>query len=327
MNQKDPLIGKIFGDYRIIEEIGRGGMGIVYLAEHTRLKELYALKILPPELAENKDFVHRFYLEAKVMARLSHPHITELVNMGKEEGLYYLVMRYIVGPEGRPKNLEALIREHGGKLPVEMAEKIARQISDALRYAHNYRDGDAPNGIIHLDLKPSNVLINRSNNVKLSDFGLAKMVGQDYMASRWGQAYYYQTASMGEQRPETQTGFSSSSTGSYDYLSPELRDNRPPDRRSDIYSLGAIIYTMLTGRKPVGAIEYPSEIDNSIPSYWDTIIKKCLQIMPGKRYQDVSELQKDIDREEKVVSFPDERPERLPVGRIPIGEVLRDLYL
>ena len=166
------------GDYRILESIGGGGMGWVYRAEHRLLRMTYALKVLSPELYEREGFVERFRDEALVMAQLRHPNIVEVHNMSRQEGRYFLVMDYVAGPEGKPTNLKDVLlgAAKAGRRRIRPARvrKWAVQIAEALAYAHG-------RGVIHRDVKPANVLLDAAGNVRLADFGLAKLLGEDFL--------------------------------------------------------------------------------------------------------------------------------------------------
>jgi len=257
------------GDYDIIKELGRGGMGVVYLAEHQRLKKEYAIKILPKKFAQESEMVQRFHTEARVMAELNHPNIVKVVNMSCEGTTYYLVMDYVVSETGSPKNLHDFVRERGGKLSEEEAERIALDILSALEYAHSYSSKAAPNGIIHRDIKPANVLLDEKGTVKVTDFGLAKILGGDYPVATKRVTLTAEGVVM----------------GTYDFMSPEQKEGKPADARSDLFAVGVIIYSMLTGKKPEGRFLLPSGIKPKLSKKWDIIVDKCLQNMPENRFQ------------------------------------------
>jgi len=255
------------GDYRIIKELGRGGMGIVYLAEHQRLLKKYALKILPQAFSEDPNLVERFHNEARVMADLNHPNIVKVVNMSCEETTYYLVMEYVESETGAPKNLHQLMREHDGKIPENIAEHIVLDILSALETAHE-------RGIIHRDIKPANILLDKDGTAKVADFGLVKILGGDDRTAT-------------KRVTLTAEGLV---LGTYDFMSPEQKAGKPVDLRTDIYAVGVIIYSILTGRKPEGRFSHASDIVPGLSTKWDAIVDRCLQNLPEDRYKSTSEV-------------------------------------
>lgn len=209
------LVGQTVGAYRILEELGRGGMGTVYRAVHTSQGYYVALKVLAPELAHNTDFARRFPREMEVMHQLNHRHIVRLVDAGQAPGVLYMAMELM-----EAGSLDRRLA-NGQALDLPSVVSILRQIASALDYAHQRQ-------IIHRDVKPSNILFARDGRAVLTDFGIAKVVGQ--------------TTSL------TQTG---SIIGTPEYVSPEqAQGTKDLDGRSDIYSLGVVAYQMLTGRVP-----------------------------------------------------------------------------
>ena len=287
------------GEYRILKELGRGGMGVVYLAEHQRLLKRYAIKVLPQAFAQDAQLVERFHNEARVMAELDHPNIVKVVNMSCEGTTYYLVMDYIESETGAPKNLHQLMREQGGKLPEDKAHKIALDILYALEHAHSYSSKSTPSGIIHRDIKPANILLDKHGTAKVADFGLVKILGGD---------------------PDTVTKRVTLTAegvilGTYDFMSPEQKAGKPVDHRTDIYAVGVIIYSMLTGRKPEGRFSLPSEIFPELSKKWDAVVDKCLQHLPEDRYQTAKEVIQDVKAErivrpKKAKKVPKEKKER-----------------
>jgi serine/threonine-protein kinase len=207
-------MGKTFGKCRLIRLLGRGGMGKVYLAEHLFLRRKVAVKVLSSKLCGEPEIVERFEREAVTAAGLDHPNIVRIHDVDEVEGRPYIVMEYVEG-----ETLEALIRREA-PLPARSAAWIAREVAGALGHAHAL-------GFIHRDVKPGNILISKDGKVKLADFGLAKDL----------------------KRPD-ETQSVGLVLGTPYYVSPEQARGERPDPRSDLYSLGVVMYAMLTGKKP-----------------------------------------------------------------------------
>jgi serine/threonine protein kinase len=292
---------RTLGEYKILKELGRGGMGVVHLAEHQRLLTKYALKVLPQAFSEDPKLVERFHNEARVMAELTHPNIVKVVNMSCEGTTYYLVMEYVESETGAPKNLRQLMREHNGKIPPDIAERIVLDILSALMTAHE-------RGIIHRDIKPANILLDKDGTAKVADFGLVKILG-------------------GEDRTATKKVTLTAEglvLGTYDFMSPEQKAGNPVDLRTDIYAVGVIIYSMLTGRKPEGRFSLPSEINPELPKKWDAIVDKCLQNLPEDRYQSASDVIKAIKTKKEVrVKKAKKAPKERKAHRGFLRELLR----
>ncbi len=274
--------GQIIGQYHILRLLGRGGMGEVYEAENTVNRKKYALKILPRE-ATGGNFIDRFRIESRVMSDLRHPHIVQVHHAGEDNGLYYLTMDLITGAEGQPASLEDRLSA-GGTGSTRMDEKevrrIALQICDALAYAHSKQ-------IIHRDLKPANVLLDEAGEVRVADFGLAKVVGPDYLQDviqrsvslSIGQNSHGDEPTEGGARP---TSSARALLGTYDYMSPEQKAGAQVDARTDLYAFGVMLYRMLTGDKPEGAYKAPSRF--GVNRGWDAVVEKCLQRSAGDRF-------------------------------------------
>jgi serine/threonine protein kinase len=215
-----PLVAELapkFPDLEIIELIGRGGMGAVYRARQKILERMVGLKILPPEVGHNVDFTERFAREAQAMARLHHPHIVMIFDFGQRDGVFFFFMEYVDG-----LNLRRVME--GGKFTPSEALAIVPQICEALQYAHN-------KGVVHRDIKPDNILMDRDGTVKIADFGLAKLVGLEVARSTHEPVM-----------------------GTPKYMAPEqISHPDEVDHRADIYALGVMFYQMLTG-------EYPGEV-------------------------------------------------------------------
>lgn len=251
------------GHYEIIEEIGRGGMAIVYKGIQSSLNRIVAIKVLPESFARDEEFIVRFDREAETVAQLSHPNIIQIIDRGQENKTCYFVMEYVDG-----LSLDRFLRERS--LTFRQMLEIALQICRALSYAHSKE-------IVHRDLKPSNILIaGESLRVKVADFGLVQLA---------------QTS--GELSTLTQSNVA---MGTIEYMAPEQRrDARNVDSRADIFSFGIILYEMFTGQLPVGHFKRPGEINPEIPRTLDEIILRCLKPMPDERYQTAGELAGDLD--------------------------------
>jgi serine/threonine protein kinase len=256
--ETEPVLsnGTKLGQYEIKELIGRGGMGTVYKAYQSLLERFVAIKVLPIRLASDSEFVKRFSREAKALAGLSHPNIVGIYDIGQKEKYFYFVMEFIDGV-----TIRSLLEQ--GKLKPEEALKIVPQLCNALDYAHE-------SGVVHRDIKPENILIDKKGRIKVTDFGLARIV-------------------KGEMPFESITK-SNMIMGTYDYMAPEQRhDPKKVDHRADIYSLGVVFYEMLTGELPVGRFSLPSKTIH-VDIRLDEIVLKALEKEPSQRYQRVSEL-------------------------------------
>jgi len=296
------------GDYDLIEKIGAGGMGEVYLAENVHHKKRYALKILPDQLGKDANFRKRFFDEARVMSELNHAGIVRVHHMGEHDGVYYLVMDYVQGPEGKPCSLHAkLAQSPNRRLDEKTALACVSEICEALAYAHK-------RGIIHRDIKPANILVTKDGHFSITDFGLAKAIGADFIMSQ----IHSTMASLGDQhtivsnterregqdthktaRPDTKASHRPSGStgilGTYDYMAPEQREpGSVVDQRSDIYALGVMIYRILTGKRPVGMTKPPTRIVKALSPVWDQIVEMCLEEDPSERYQNAEALLQDL---------------------------------
>ncbi len=278
-------LATLFPELEVYELIGRGGMGAVYKARQKELERLVALKILPPEIGRQESFAQRFAREAQAMARLSHPNIVVIYEFGHrvstEPALagdyYFFLMEYVDG-----LSLRQLLST--GTVSPKEALAIVPQICDALQYAHD-------RGIVHRDIKPENILLNRQGQVKIADFGLAKLVGLPG------------TTGVLPVAPETApqpTGPGACPTleavmGTPDYMAPEqVACPSEVDHRADIYSLGVVFYQMLTGELPKGKFEPPSRkviIDVRL----DEVVLRALEKEPQRRYQQAREVRTEVE--------------------------------
>src|SRR5512137_545058 len=278
-----PLVpGTLLGPYQIQSPLGAGGMGEVYRARDTRLERTVAIKILPAHLSSDSAGKQRFEREAKTISSLNHPHICVLHDVGSQDGLSYLVMECLEG-ETLAKRLEK------GPLPLEQVLKYGAQIADALDKAHR-------SGVVHRDLKPGNVMLT-ATGAKLLDFGLAKPASPMTSAAM--------LTAVTQDSPVTEQG---TIVGTFQYMSPEQVEGKELDGRSDIFSLGAVLYEMLTGRRAfegksqlsvASAIleKEPAPITSTkpmTPPALDHAIKNCLAKHPDERWQSASDLASEL---------------------------------
>ena len=225
--QQDELIGTALGNYRILGPLGQGGMARVYKAYQENLEREVAIKVLPPWYAADRNFVERFNLEARLVARLSHPNIVTVHDASEQNGNLYIVMQMIDG--GTLKQRIDTLHQQGQVMDSVEAVRIFSQLADALNYAHDQ-------GIIHRDIKPVNVLMDRSGRPILSDFGIAKVLASTQMNL-------------------THPG---AGVGTPEYMSPEQCQGGPIDNRADIYALGVMLFEVMTGRTPFRGDNYPA---------------------------------------------------------------------
>ncbi|MBQ7502073.1 tetratricopeptide repeat protein [bacterium] len=268
-------MGTIYvGRYKVIEELGRGGMGVVYRGVDPVLERTVAIKVLPPKKMNSKS-VERFLREAKTAARLDSPYIVKIHDIGQVDDIHFIVMEYVEG-----HSLSDMIEFEEVPAPEESDKrlKIFRQVLEAVQYAHE-------NGVIHRDLKPDNIMINKAGNVKVMDFGLAFFSGQHNLTEV------------------------DQVMGTASYASPEQAAGKITDERTDIYSLGVILFELLTGRWPFDAntplemfrkvVEMPAPspriYNKDISPILETMILRCLRKKPEERYQSVSEMIESLD--------------------------------
>ncbi|CAB1367630.1 serine/threonine-protein kinase [Denitratisoma oestradiolicum] len=294
------------GRYEILAELGRGAMGVVYKAADPVLNRIVAIKTINLALDpdERDDYEARFQQEAKAAGSLSHPAIVTIYDLGQSGTLAYMAMEFLDGRE-----LRELI-SMAQRLPVRQAIAIAAQVAAALAYAHQH-------GIVHRDIKPANIMVLKDGAVKITDFGIARMRVSEV---------------------KTQTGMR---LGSPKYMSPEQVLGQRVDHRTDIFSLGVVLYEMLTGKSPFGgnsletlmyqtvhgAPPPPSRINPDVPQMLDLILAKMLEKRPEERYQDAAELAEDLRQCEQQYSLtltPDAAApsglHELPPGLLAAGE-------
>ena len=254
-------LAKLFPQLEILGMLGAGGMGAVYKARQPALDRLVALKVLPAGGTDGGNFAERFNREARALARLNHPNIVAVYEFGHVESLHFFLMEYVDGA-----NLRQL--EKAGRLAPREALQLIPQICDALQYAHD-------EGVVHRDIKPENVLVDRKGRVKIADFGLAKILGQDVESLRL-----------------TNEG---QVMGTPHYMAPE-QVARPlaVDHRADIYSLGVVLYEMLTGELPLGKFSPPSR-KVQVDVRFDDVVLRALENDPERRYQHASEVKTQVE--------------------------------
>jgi len=262
------------GRYLVESELGRGGMATVFKGTDTVLGRPVAVKVLSPQYAGDANFVARFRREAQSAARLNHPNLVSVYDTGTDDGVHFIVMEYVDA-----KTLADYLAG-GGRIMPERAIEIAQAVCDALSMAHAH-------GIIHRDIKPANIMITSKGDVKVTDFGIARVIsGADTLA---------QTAAV---------------LGTASYLSPEQAQSQSVDQRSDIYSLGVVLYEMVTGRPPFSGdspvmvaskhvLEQPtppSKLNSDVSPALEAVIMKAMSKNPDNRYQDADEMRADLER-------------------------------
>ena len=275
--------GIVFADrYEIIEELGKGGMGKVYRVEDIKIKKEIALKLIKPEIASDKKTIERFKNELTIARDIRHKNVCGMFDLGEEKGQHYITMEYVSG-----EDLKSFIRR-SGKLDIPKAISIAKEVCEGLSEAHRL-------GVVHRDLKPNNIMIDKVGNSRIMDFGIARSL-----------------------RAKGLTG-EGIIIGTPEYMSPEQAEAKEVDNRSDIYSLGIILYEMVTGKLPFegdtplsivmkhkGEIpKDPKEINPQIPDDLRQVILKCLEKDKEKRYQSAGEVQTELGKIEQDLPTTD----------------------
>jgi serine/threonine protein kinase/tetratricopeptide (TPR) repeat protein len=292
MAPETPIVGQVLGHYRVLEQIGAGGMGLVFRASDQQLERDVAIKVLPPGMLADEAARKRFRHEALALAKLNHPNIGTVYEFGSQEGLDFLVMEYVGG-------VAVDSRLASGPLTQKDVLRLGFQLADGLASAHEH-------GVIHRDLKPANMRLTEDNRLKILDFGLAQFVRQETDLGV--------TASISDSKDVT---------GTLPYMSPEQLRGESTDQRSDLWSAGAVLYELATGRRPfpfaqvprlIDAImnkppEMPSALNPKISPGLEMAILKCLDKDPERRYQSARELRVDLDRL------------TMPISQVPLGPI------
>ncbi|RYD21452.1 MAG: serine/threonine protein kinase [Verrucomicrobiaceae bacterium] len=260
-------LAEFFPQLEVLSLIGRGGMGVVYKARQKSLHRQVALKLLAPERAGDPMFARRFAREARSLAALNHPHIVGVHDFGEAGGYFYLLMEFVDGV-----NLRQLMRSR--RLTRDEALGIIEPVCAALQAAHEL-------GIVHRDVKPENLLIGRNGVVKIADFGIARMLDEPAAEGIW------QTG------PEPPAAHSLA-TGTPDYAAPEQRSSAPSDHRADIYSLGVVLYEMITGERPGNGVITPPSRRTGVDVRMDEVMLQALQEDPDQRFRTVAEFRESI---------------------------------
>ncbi len=298
---KELTTGSTFaGRYQVIEELGKGGMGRVYKVFDTRIKEKVALKLIKPEVASDHETIERFSNELKFARKIIHKNVGRMYDLNEEAGTHYITMEYVSG-----QDLRGLIRQ-SGQLAVGTALSIAGQVCQGLTEAHNQ-------GVIHRDLKPSNIMIDTDGQARIMDFGIARSISAKGI-----------------------TG-ARVMIGTPEYMSPEQVEGKDVDQRSDIYSLGIILYEMLTGHAPfegdtpfaVGIKQKseipkdPRELNAQIPQNLSRLVLRCLEKEKEKRFQSAEEVRKELEKiQEGIPTAERPIPKRKTVTLKPVTVTL-----
>jgi serine/threonine protein kinase/Tol biopolymer transport system component len=306
--REDLTTGAIFaGRYQVIEELGHGGMGKVYKVFDKETKSRVALKLISPDVAGHKNAIERFRNELKIARDISHKNICRMYDLGREAETYYITMEYVPG-----EDLRSLIRRTR-RLDMSTAISIAKQVCEGLIEAHRL-------GVVHRDLKPSNIMIDREGNAKVMDFGIARSLKGKGM---------------------TATG---AMIGTPEYMSPEQVDGKEADQRADIYSLGIILYEMVTGKVPFGGDtafavalkhkseppESPKKLNPQIPENLSRLILKCLEKDKENRYQIAGEVLAELTKVEQGLPAKENivpKRKAIPIREITVHFSLRKLLI
>ncbi|NIV28657.1 MAG: protein kinase [Anaerolineae bacterium] len=287
----DDMIGRQLGNYKIVGELGRGGMAVVYRAFQPSLNRYVAIKVLPPHLGLDQEFVERFQREALASAKLRHPNIVVIHDVGHQQGIYYIVMELLEG-----RTLKQMI-EGEGALSIERANRIVEQVAAALDYAHQQ-------GFVHRDVKPANIFVGKDDHTTLTDFGIAKAASEAQQLTRTGILM-----------------------GTPEYMSPEQAEGEGVDYRTDLYALGIVLYQMLVGQVPfrgttphaiLHAVIYDPpaplrQLRQDLAPAIEAVVLKAIDKRPERRYQSGVELTEALAK----ASTSRAQPLVIPPQRVP----------
>jgi len=294
--------GDVLGQYRVLRLLGKGGMGEVHLVEHSILTTRHALKLLPEERSASEAFLQRFHDEARVMAKLRHPGIVHVTHADAAKDRHYLIMDF-VGADGgeEPFDLEeALAGAPDNRLPAPVVARLGAQICAAVEAAHKA-------GVIHRDLKPANVLLTSRElekaEARVTDFGLARLLGEEWVKSLVDVSMR-RSLSIGGMptmaKPRSERSSTGAILGTYEYMSPEQREGREVDERSDIFALGVMLYRMVTGKRLVGRAKAASRIVEDLDGDWDELIDACLEEDPDDRPESMADVGERLSKLESA---------------------------
>jgi eukaryotic-like serine/threonine-protein kinase len=311
------MASTLISHYRLLDQLGDGGMGIVYRAEDVRLGREVAIKLLRTDAVPSSEWLARFEREARLASSLQHPHICMIHELGEHEGQPFIAMERLEG-----RTMKQIIED--GPMPPARVIHFARQIADALDAAHR-------RGIIHRDIKPANLFVTFGDHLKVLDFGLAKIARDDPPAGTGIALAASSPTMVAAFSPDlTRTG---DTVGTAAYMSPEQAHGQPLDARTDLFSLGSVLYEMATGRRAFGGDDIalivmkiingiiipPQTINGAIPESLDAVIQRLLAVDPQMRYQTAADLTADLDRAakpfERTKAEAPVAPARAPAGR------------